>query len=61
MKFINNCKKNTFKMGEPMTSRDIRDIIEEADLNNDGKLDYREVCFKRIKLFNKKNRIIEGI
>lgn len=38
-------------MGEPMTSREIRDIMEEADLNNDGKLDYREVCFKCIELF----------
>lgn len=30
-------------MGDPMSSHEIKHIFEEADLNNDGKLNYREV------------------
>ncbi len=29
-----------------MTSKEIREIMKEADINNDGKLDYREVSLK---------------
>ncbi len=33
------------KKGDPLTPKEIRKLIEEADLNNDKKLDYKEVNY----------------
>lgn len=31
-------------LGEPMTEEEISSIIEEADVDNDGAIDYAEFC-----------------
>ncbi len=33
------------KKGDPLTPKEIRKLMEEADLNNDKKLDYKEVNY----------------
>jgi len=45
-------------IGDRMTSREIKQILEEADTNNDGRINYREVALafflyvKKIVSFN---------